>query len=334
MASLSRQRKQITPVQIAVVEEPPTPLTSKFENTCPTLLSYDEIPEWHQDNDFIRHGYRPESNSVRACFASWLYLHNETVNIYSHLVPGILFLAAEGAIYQYFQARYPKATIGDRLIFAFFLLTAVICLGMSATYHTLMNHSIHVSHLWLRLDFVGIVVLTLGDFVSGIYMAFYCEPVLQRIYRTMVNMITFAWHIRANRYSTQIITLSFATIFILLNPKFQGRRWRTFRVCTFVGTGLSGFAPVVHGIKIFGFSQMEKQSGMAYYVGEGLLLMLGAIFYTVSIEMLKSDMWPKRVLIDVYRCGFPSHSSLAGSIYLDAPIRFSMSWWSLQQQFR
>ena len=40
-----------------------------------------------------------------------------------------------------------------------------------------------------------------------------------------------------------------------------------------------------------------------------------------------------RVLIDVYRCEFPSHSSLAGSIYVDVPIRFSISWWSPQQQF-
>jgi adiponectin receptor len=77
------------------------------------------------------------------------------------------------------------------------------------------------------------------------------------------------------------------TIFILINPSFQGRRWRTFRVCTFVGTGLSGFAPLAHGIKIFGFEQMEKQSGMAYYIGEGFLLMLGALFYTVSTEIMK-----------------------------------------------
>lgn len=46
------------------------------------LLSYDEIPEWHQDNDHILHGYRPESGPVKACFASWLYHHNETVNIF------------------------------------------------------------------------------------------------------------------------------------------------------------------------------------------------------------------------------------------------------------
>lgn len=172
----------------AVVEGPPAALTN-FESTRPVLLSYDEIPEWHQDNDFIRHGYRPESNSTQGCFASWLYLHNETVNIHSHLIPGVLFLVGQGAIYQYLRTRYHMATIGDHLIFAFFLLTAATCLGMSATYHTLMNHSIDVSHLWLRLDFVGIIVLTLRDFVSRIYMVFYCELDLQRIYWAMVHMI-------------------------------------------------------------------------------------------------------------------------------------------------
>ena len=52
----------------------------------------------------------------------------------------------------------------------------------SASYHTLMNHSEAVSNLWLRLDHVGIVMLTLGDLVSGIHMAFYCEPALRNAY--------------------------------------------------------------------------------------------------------------------------------------------------------
>lgn len=169
------------------VSFPAVPATGQVKSSDRVLLAYDEIPEWYQDNEFIQHGYRSVSNSTHACFASWLYLHNETVNIYSHLVPAVFFLAAEGMFYQYLQVRYPEATLGDHAVFAFFLLTAVICLGLSAMYHTLMNHTLHVSDLWLRLDFVGIIVLTLGDFVSGIYMVFYCEPVLRRIYWGMVS---------------------------------------------------------------------------------------------------------------------------------------------------
>lgn len=80
----------------------------------------------------------------------------------------------------------------------------------------------------------------------------------------------------------QILTLGLLTISILLNPKFSGRNWRTFRDCAFVATGLSGFVPLAHGIKIFGFSQMAKQSGMPYYLVEGILLVLGAVVYAVS----------------------------------------------------
>jgi hypothetical protein len=153
----------------------------------PKLLSYDEIPQWYQDNDYIRHGYRPESRSAKACFASWLYLHNETVNIYTHLVPAMIFLMAEIWVFASFKNIYPQAKPLEPFIFAFFLFAAFLCLGTSATYHTLINHSENVSHLWLHCDFVGIVILTLGDFVSGIYMGFYCEPTLQKVYWTMVR---------------------------------------------------------------------------------------------------------------------------------------------------
>ncbi|PYH88023.1 hemolysin-III channel protein Izh2 [Aspergillus ellipticus CBS 707.79] len=225
------------------------------------LLPYHELPEWYRDNQFIHHGYRPVSHSIRACLASWRYLHNETFNIYSHLVPALLFLLAAGAFNRSLQARYPDATGSDHAVFAFFLLTAVIALGMSATYHTLINHSHRVCDLSLRFDLIGIVIRTLGDFVSGIYMGFYCESTLKRTYWAM------------------------------LNHRFQGRRWRTLRACVFVATGLSGFAPLIHGIVLFGFPQTMKRSGMPCYLGEGLLLILGAILYTTRIP---ESLWPGR----------------------------------------
>ena len=114
-------------------------------------------------------------------------MHNETVNIYSHLLPGVFFVIAEGLMLFYIQDRYPEATVEDRLVFAFFLLTAVICLSFSAMLHTLSSHSLDVSNLWLHLDFIGIIVLTLGDFVSGIDMIFYCEPILKQRYWIMVR---------------------------------------------------------------------------------------------------------------------------------------------------
>lgn len=164
----------------------PNPPQSPVKSSHPTLLTWDQIPAWHRDNEYIRSGYRPETKSTYLCFASWAYIHNETANIFTHLVPSIGAIACQLVIARVLAVKYPDRTIGDRLIFAFFYLTASVCLGMSASYHTLMNHSATVSSLWLRLDYVGIIILTLGDFVSGIYLVFYCEPTLQKIYWSMV----------------------------------------------------------------------------------------------------------------------------------------------------
>ena len=188
MASNLYQRKFVTPAVSTKTEDEPS--TSKDPGRArPILLSYDEIPAWYQDNPHIHTGYRPVSNSARLCFNSWLYLHNETFNIFSHFLPGALLLIGQPVLYRFVQARYPGATTGDHLVVSFLLLCATVCFMVSATYHTLMNHSEGVSNLWLRLDYVGIIVLTLGDFVSGIRMVFWCELALQKAYWAMVPFL-------------------------------------------------------------------------------------------------------------------------------------------------
>jgi adiponectin receptor len=314
MASLTRRKSSIT----VTYEKLPTRSTIALEATGPLLLSYHQIPLWYQDNDFILHGYRAESNSIRACWKSCFFLHNESVNIYTHLLPAIFSLLGVGWIGRYLEVYYPENTIADRILFNFFLLTATVCFGISASFHVLINHSGH-SHLWLRLDFFGIMVHVLGYFVSGIYMIFYCEPTLQKIYWAMVRIATFIPPLIANRYTGKILTLGSVTILILVNPKLQGRRWRTFRVWTFVVTSLSGFVPLGHGIKLFGFAQMAKQSGILYYLGEGLLLAVGTFFYAVSTEVMRQVS--RRKADQRNRCGSRKLLSQASSIFSDPPIR-------------
>ena len=155
----------------------------------PVLLSFDEMPEWfrHESNQWILHGYRPISGSARASFCSWSYIHNESVNIYSHLIPAVLFLLGEWYIQQYLASRYSGVTGADFIAFSIFMLAAVMCLSLSATYHTLLNHSQHVEHFCLRLDMLGVVTFILGDLILGVYMVFWCEPVPRNIYWSMVS---------------------------------------------------------------------------------------------------------------------------------------------------
>src|SRR5271154_5406829 len=136
------------------------------------LQQFEELPGWYQDNPFIRRAYRPESHSVAACVDSLKYIHNETVNIYTHLIPAIGCLVTQNLLQRKITEDFPEATLTDRAIFACNLFAATITLLLSTSYHTLMNHSLHVSYLWLRIDYVGILALILGSFISGIYVGF------------------------------------------------------------------------------------------------------------------------------------------------------------------
>ena len=147
---------------------------------------WDDLPSWQQDNHYIHSGYRPASNSFYKSFSSLGYLHNESVNIYSHLIGAFLFSILGFVLYTIIRPRYGSATAGDVLAFGCFFLGAALCLGMSATYHAISNHSQHIARFGNKLDYVGIVFLITGSFIPSIYYGFYCQPRLQRAYWTMV----------------------------------------------------------------------------------------------------------------------------------------------------
>lgn len=54
------------------------------------LLLLEELPTWKKDNPYVLRGYRPLTNSYVECFKGLAELHNQTVNIYSHLL-GLVF---------------------------------------------------------------------------------------------------------------------------------------------------------------------------------------------------------------------------------------------------
>jgi adiponectin receptor len=154
----------------------------KLEQTASRLTHlWDEILPWQQDNHYIRSGYRPQSNSYLQSGYSLAYLHNETVNIYTHLI---------GALYHVLGSRYETATREDVWVFCCFFLGAVACLGMSATFHTISNHSHEVARWGNQLDYAGIVFLIWGSFIPVLYYGFQDDPQLMQTYWAMVSLRT------------------------------------------------------------------------------------------------------------------------------------------------
>lgn len=148
---------------------------------------WSEIPSWQQDNHYIISGYRGASNSYAKSWKSLLYIHNETVNIYTHLLGAVIFLVTSYLLFGELKPRYDTASKEDVYVFACFFAGAVACLGMSGTYHTIQNHSHPVAVWGNKLDYLGIVFLIWGSFIPVLYYAFPTDPHLMKTYWTMVR---------------------------------------------------------------------------------------------------------------------------------------------------
>ncbi|KAI4242789.1 MAG: hypothetical protein L6R40_003853 [Gallowayella cf. fulva] len=114
-------------------------LTRKLLATTPPsgpfLLDYHSSPAWYQDNAYILTSYRlAPTHSLAKCLQSLFYLHNETVNIHSHLLGSFLFLFI-GIFLYLLEGREQGVEKADVVVFGIFFASVVGCLGVSAAYH-------------------------------------------------------------------------------------------------------------------------------------------------------------------------------------------------------
>lgn len=239
-------------------------LQGKAGDEQPLTVLWAQIQEWQQDNHYIHGGYRPASNSYWKSAASLGYIHNESVNIWSHLMGSIAFAVGSGFCYSVVRPRYPYATQDDFLVFSCFFVGAVTCMGMSATYHAIANHSRAVSRFGNQLDYVSIVFLIIGSFIPSIHYGFACDP----------DLITLYW--------TMITTIGAGCAVVSMSPKFASPQWRPFRASMFAAMGLSAVFPVFHGLKLYGVQRMVDLIGLPWLVFQGTLYVAGAAIYAVS----------------------------------------------------
>ncbi|KAK1994455.1 HlyIII-domain-containing protein [Colletotrichum falcatum] len=262
----NRNRRPSAEGLLSSVETTVGGLEKKVEEAL--LVMWDDLPAWRRDNAFILTGYRRDSNSYLGSLRSLAYLHNESVNIWSHLLGAAAFLVAAAVLRSAAAPRYATAAPADVLVFACFFAGAVACLGMSATYHALSNHSPEVAKWGNKLDYSGIVFLIVGSYVPALYYGFYCHPDLMRFYLSTICLLGLG--------CGAVSWIEF----------FRAPEWRTFRACMFVALGASGVVPVLHGAAVYGLAEMEARMSLSWVVLHGAMYILGAFVYALR--------WPER----------------------------------------
>lgn len=258
MSSSLRQRQSNTDT---VASSSALPVERKSK-----LYYYHELDEWQQDNHFIRSGYVKETSSYKECFNSLLYLHNESMNIYTHLIPSLFVLLA---IIYYVNYELPiyDNYLGcwEKLNFIHFGIAATACLLISSVYHCVKSHSQMVSKKGNKYDYFGIVILITCSLNSVILFAFYDEPF---------------W-----RYFFVVTFFSLGTIctVLTLDPRFSSNTYRPMRSLMFIIFGLSGILPILVAIRIHGYAKAVEMCCANWLVLEGISYISGAVLYAMRV---------------------------------------------------
>lgn len=107
-------------------------------------ITWKEISNWQFDNKYILTGYRPEKPDYLAVFTSLTFLHNETCNIYTHLVGTLLLpLLTPTFLHVFIKPQILNVSFMDFLAFEVYFWCAETCLVLSALYHLMQPHSHH-----------------------------------------------------------------------------------------------------------------------------------------------------------------------------------------------
>ncbi|CAE6340842.1 unnamed protein product [Rhizoctonia solani] len=226
----------------------------------PLLLTYDALPAWLQDNAYVLRGYRRPQYSWSGCARSVFgYLHNETVNIQTHL------FAALGFLYLIFNVQdthigYTTLTWQDRAAFTLSLLAAAFCLIASALFHTANCHSPNVSKKCNALDYSGIIVVSVGSFYPTLHYGFFCD------------------HYLKIGYIVAITVAGAASAYVVLKPDYATPTYRWARTCVFYALGVVALVPLVHAYFAYGLTRMQNEMGfhwlgacICFYVVGGMI---------------------------------------------------------------
>lgn len=155
------------------------------------LLDCTDVPS-HQKIPFILCGYRPPPQGPLGLLKTMFTLHNETGNIWTHLL-GAAYFAVLGVRLcgDLMQAEQHHAPFEVSVVLAL-VVASDFCLVSSFVYHLCKCASHGVCQCTYKLDLSGIVVLIGASYFCGIALGFRCTPTVRLLWLVYAAVIVAA----------------------------------------------------------------------------------------------------------------------------------------------
>jgi len=228
------------------------------ERTRYELVKYEDLPAYLQGNEFVRLGYRANF-SWSLCVRSLFYFHNESLNIWTHLLATFLFFGLMLAVLVW-NWGLKDPNYEDKLVFFVFFFGAQCQMLFSTIFHTFSCRSSRWYKFFVRLDYTGICMMIVGSYYPCIYYTLRCHPAVSTLHLSLIS------------------AAGAIGIIVSMMPSLQGPRFRTFRVLIFLSVGLYILILVPHICFLDGFGQTWPLLWRLLIMGG--LYIAGAVIYT------------------------------------------------------
>jgi len=187
------------------------------------------------------------------------HLHNETVNIWSHLLAAFLF----SIHLVQFLVECDDLSM-DVVVVLIFSLGVILYFILSFIHHLFSNHSKKVMNRALRLGHLGAVIVIWCSAISFTYFGFYCDRQMRV------------------RYMSVVTAAALISMIFVFQPEFRHPNSRLARTLTYFALGFTAFLPAIHLAHV-DEQALYQRTMLASYRNLTILNSLGGLLYLTRI---------------------------------------------------
>ncbi|KAJ4709066.1 Heptahelical transmembrane protein [Melia azedarach] len=290
---------------------------SKSKSKRYSLVSFWELPEYMKDNEFVVNYYRANWPVKEALFSVFRW-HNETLNVWTHLIGFILFVALTMAnlmeipqvadLISFITRSFPisgDTNVSHNSKDFFMEATNLIDLKRISSDDMDLNPGLIPVTRWPFFVFLsGSMFCLLSSSVCHLFSCHsrHLNLLLLRIdYVGITVMIITSffppifyifqcdprWHFI---YLGGITAMGMFTIITLLSPTLSTGKFRGFRALLFCSMGFFGFVPAVHAL-VVNWNNPQRDITLAYEAAMAVFYLTGTMFYVSRIPERWKPGW-------------------------------------------